>query len=162
MAEVDTNTNAFTVEGLKRLQDELAERKTIKAAEISERLKEARAQGDLSENSEYDDAKEAQAKNEARVLELEEILKNARVIEEDEISKTKVSLGSVVTLRDEESAEEAVYSIVNPNEEDIFMNLISTESPVGQAIMGKKKGQIVTVSTPIGNLKYKIVKIGKP
>ena len=161
MAEIDTNTNAFTVEGLKRLQDELAERKTVKAAEISERLKEARAQGDLSENSEYDDAKEAQAKNESRVMELEEILKNARVIEEDEISKTKVSLGSVVTLRDEESSEESVYSLVNPNEEDIFMNLISAESPVGQAILGKKKGQIVTVSTPVGNLKYKIIKIGK-
>jgi len=81
---VELEKNAFTVEGLKRLQDELAERKTMKSAEISERLKEARAQGDLSENSEYDDAKEAQAKNETRIMELEDILKNARVIDEDE------------------------------------------------------------------------------
>lgn len=157
----DQEKNAFTVEGLKRLQDELADRKTAKSAEISERLQEARAQGDLSENSEFDDAKEAQAKNEARILELEEILKDARVIDEDEISKTKVSLGSGVILRDEETGEEESYSLVNPNEEDIFMNLISTESPVGQAILGKKKGQIVDVSTPSGVLKYKVVKIGK-
>ena len=158
---MEQENNAFTVEGLKRLQDELANRKTTLSAEISERLREARAQGDLSENSEYDDAKEAQAKNESRILELEDMLKDARVIEEDEISKTKVSLGSGVLVRDEETGAEEFYSLVNPNEENIFMNLISIESPVGQAILGKKKGQIVEVSTPVGTLKYKIVKIGK-
>ena len=152
----------MTVEGLKRLQDELAERKTTKSAEISERLKDARAQGDLSENSEYDDAKEAQAKNEARIAELEDLLKNARVIDDEEISKTKVTLGSFVFLRDEETKEEAEYSLVNANEEDIFQNRISQESPVGKEIIGKKKGQIVEVSTPRGTLKYKIVKLGKP
>ncbi len=160
MPEIEKN--AFTVEGLKRLQDELAERKTTKSAEISERLKDARAQGDLSENSEYDDAKEAQAKNEARIAELEDLLKNARVIDDEEISKTKVTLGSFVFLRDEETKEEAEYSLVNANEEDIFQNRISQESPVGKEIIGKKKGQIVEVSTPRGTLKYKIVKIGKP
>jgi transcription elongation factor GreA len=159
---VELEKNAFTVEGLKRLQDELADRKTVKSAEISERLKDARGQGDLSENSEYDDAKEAQAKNESRILELEDILKNARVIDEDEISKTKVTLGSFVTLRDEETKDEAQYSLVNANEGDIFMNRISSESPVGQAILGKKKGQIVDVQTTSGTFKYKIVKIGKP
>lgn len=159
---VELEKNAFTVEGLKRLQDELADRKTVRSAEISERLKEARAQGDLSENSEYDDAKEAQAKNESRIMELEDMLKNARVIDEEEISKTKVSLGSLVTLRDEETKEEVDYSLVNASEGDIFMNRISTESPVGQTILGKKKGQIVEVATPMGTLKYKIVKIGKP
>ena len=160
MPEIEKN--AFTVEGLKRLQDELAERKTTKSAEISERLKDARAQGDLSENSEYDDAKEAQAKNEARIAELEDLLKNARVIDDEEISKTKVTLGSFVFLRDEVTKEEAEYSLVNANEEDIFQNRISQESPVGKEIIGKKKGQIVEVSTPRGTLKYKIVKIGKP
>ena len=160
MSEIENN--AFTVEGLKRLQDGLAERKTVKAAEISERLKDARGQGDLTENSEYDDAKEAQAKNEARIMELEEILKNARVIDEEEISKTKVSLGSIVTIRDEETKEETQYSIVNPNEGDIFMNRISSDSPVGQAILGKKKGHIADVQTTSGTFKYKIVKIGKP
>lgn len=158
----ENEKNAFTVEGLKRLQDELAERKTVKAAEISERLREARAQGDLSENSEYDDAKEAQARNEARILELEEILKNASVIDDEEISKTKVTLGSLVTLRDEQTKEENQYSLVNPNEGDIFMNRISSDSPVGQAILGKKKGQIVDVQTTSGTFKYKVVKIGKP
>jgi len=158
----ENELNAFTVEGLKRLQDELAERKTVKAAEISERLKDARGQGDLTENSEYDDAKEAQAKNESRIMELEEILKNARVIDEEEISKTKVSLGSLVSLRDEQTKEEAQYSLVNPNEGDIFMNRISSDSPVGQAILGKKKGQIVDVQTTSGTFKYKITKIGKP
>jgi len=160
MPEIEKN--AFTVEGLKRLQDELADRKTTKSAEISERLKDARAQGDLSENSEYDDAKEAQAKNESRIAELEDLLKNARVIDDEEISKTKVTLGSFVSLRDEETKEEAEYSLVNANEEDIFQNRISQESPVGKEIIGKKKGQIVEVSTPRGTLKYKIVKIGKP
>ncbi len=158
----ENELNAFTVEGLKRLQDELAERKTVKAAEISERLKDARGQGDLTENSEYDDAKEAQAKNETRIMELEEILKNARVIDEEEISKTKVSLGSLVNLRDEQTKEETQYSLVNPNEGDIFMNRISSDSPVGQAILGKKKGQIVDVQTTSGTFKYKITKIGKP
>lgn len=95
-------------------------------------------------------------------MELEDMLKNARVLDEDEISKTKVSLGSLVTLRDEETKEEADYSLVNASEGDIFMNRISTESPVGQTILGKKKGQIVEVATPVGTLKYKIVKIGKP
>ena len=158
---LENETTAFTVEGLKRLQDELADRKTIKSAEISQRLQEARGQGDLSENSEYDEAKDDQARNEARILELEDMLKNARVIEEDEISKTKVSLGSQVLLRDEETGEEEYYSIVNSKEENIFMGLISSESPVGMSIMGKKKGQIVDVSTPMGTLKYKILKIGK-
>lgn len=161
MVGKEMETNAFTVEGLKRLQDELAERKTTKAAEISERLKDARAQGDLSENSEYDDAKEAQAKNETRIIELEDILKNARVIDDDEISKTKVSLGSTVLLRDEQTKEENTYSLVNANEGDIFSNKISVESPVGRAILGKKKGQIVEVNTTTGSFKYKIVKIGK-
>jgi len=160
MADIE-KTTAFTVEGLKRLQDELGERKTVISAEISERLKEARAQGDLSENSEYDDAKEAQAKNEARILELEDILKDAVVIDEAEISKTQVSLGSVVLLRDEETKEEVKYSLVNANEGDIFQQRISTDSPVGKAIMGKKKGQVVEVQTVAGTFKYKILKIGR-
>ena len=160
MAE-ELEKNVYTAEGLKRLQDELAERKTTIAAEISERLNEARAQGDLSENSEYDDAKEAQAKNEARIKEIEALHKDAIVLSDDDISKTNVSLGSTVTLRDEETKEEVEYSIVNATEEDIFENRLSVDSPVGKAIVGKKKGQTVTVTTPAGAFKYKIVKIGK-
>ena len=150
----------FTVEGMKRLQDELEERKTVISGQIAEQLKEARAQGDLSENSEYDEAKDAQAKNEARIMEIEEILKNAEVIDESEISKTKISLGSKVTLRDEETKEEIQYEIVNAKDADIFSNRISRDSPVGKAIIGKKKGQVIEVTTVAGAFKYKIIKIG--
>jgi len=157
----DEEKNIYTVEGLKRLQDELAERKTVTAADISERLNEARAQGDLSENSEYDDAKEAQAKNEARIQELVALLKNATVLDEDDLSTTKVSLGSTIVLRDEETKEEIEYYLVNANEEDIFNRRLSIDSPIGQSVIGKKKGQVVDVQTPMGSLKYKIIKIGK-
>ncbi len=157
----DENKNIFTQEGFQKLQDELAERKTTITAEITQRLAEARAQGDLSENSEYDEAKDAQAVNEARIKEIEAILKNAVVLSDEEISKTKISLGATFTLRDESTKEETVYSLVNPNEEDIFSNKLSIESPVGVAILGKKKGQVVDVTTPVGIFKYKIIKIGK-
>ena len=157
----EENSKVFTSEGFQRLQDELSYLKTTKTAEITERLAEARAQGDLSENSEYDDAKDAQAKNQARIKEIESLLKDAVVLSDDDISKTNVSLGSTVLLRDEETKEEVEYSIVNANEEDIFENRLSVDSPVGKAIVGKKKGATVTVTTPAGAFKYKIVKIGK-
>lgn len=153
--------NIYTQEGFQKLQDELSERKTTITADITRRLEEARAQGDLSENSEYDDAKDAQAKNEARIKEIEALLKDAEVLSDDEISKTKISIGSKVTLRDENSKDEEVYTLVNPNEEDIFENKLSTESPVGKAIQGKKKGQTVEVTTNAGVFKYKIIKIEK-
>ncbi len=152
----------MTYEGVKKLQDELENRKTDVAADISERLKEARALGDLSENSEYDDAKNAQAENEGRILEIERTLKHAKVIGDDEISKTKVTLGAQIKIRDEETKEELDYILVGNKEEDIFTNRISSDSPVGAAIVGKKKGQIVDVRTPVGILRYKIVKISKP
>ena len=151
----------LTQEGFKRFQDELSDRKTRIKAEINERLEEARAQGDLSENSEYDEAKDAQAANEAKIREIEEILKNAEVLSDDEISNTKVSLGSKVILRDEETKEEAEYSVVNENEEDVFERRLSIKSPLGKEIEGKKKGQVVEVTTGIGTFKYKIIKIGK-
>ncbi len=151
-----------TYDGVKKLQDELDQRKTVTAAEISERLKEARALGDLSENSEYDDAKTAQAENEMRIMEIESILKNAKIIDEDEISKTKVTLGAMIKIRDEETQEEIEYLLVGTKEQDIFSNKISSDSPVGAAIMGKKRGQIVDVRTPAGILRYRIVKISKP
>ncbi len=150
----------FTVEGMNRLKDELEERKTVIKAQVSKQLEEARAQGDLSENSEYDEAKDAQAKNEARIMEIEEILKNAEVIDTSELSKTKISLGSKVTLRDEETKEEIQYELVNAKDADIFSNRISQDSPVGKAIMGKKKGQVVEITTVAGSFKYKITKIG--
>ena len=152
----------MTYEGIKKLQDELENRKTVVAAEIAERLKEARALGDLSENSEYDDAKNSQAENEVRIMEIEAILKNARLIDEDEIGKNKVTLGALVKIRDEETKEEIDYLLVGNKEEDIFSNKISSDSPVGAAIVGKKKGQVVDVRTPVGLLRYRIVRISKP
>ena len=151
----------FTTEGLEELKAELNKRKTVIKAQVSKQLEEARAQGDLSENSEYDEAKDAQAKNGARILEIEEILKNAEVIDDSEISKTKVSLGSIVVLRDEETKEETQYELVNAISADIFSNKISQDSPVGKAIIGKKKGQVIEVQTASGSFKYKIMKIGK-
>lgn len=151
----------YTQEGFKRLQDELADRKTRIKAEINERLEEARAQGDLSENSEYDEAKDAQANNEARIREIEELLKNAEVLSDDEISNTRVSLGSKVVIRDEETKEEEEYSVVSENEEDIFEHRLSIKSPLGKEIEGKRKGQVVEVTTGVGTFKYKIIKIGK-
>ncbi len=153
--------NVYTAYGYKQLQDELADRKTRVTAEITQRLAEARAQGDLSENSEYDDAKDAQAQNEARIKEIELLLKDAEVLGEDEISTKEVSIGSTFVLRDEETKEQETYELVNGNEEDIFNNRLSKDSPLGQAILGKKKGNVVEVSTNAGAFKYKIMKIGK-
>ncbi len=157
----DDNKIVLTSEGFKRLQDELSERKTTKTAEITARLAEARAQGDLSENSEYDEAKDAQARNEARIKEIEAILKNAVVLSEDDISNKDVQVGSVVTILDVKANVETEYSLVNPTEEDIFENRLSVESPLGKAIVGQKKGKKVTVTTNKGSFEYKIVKIGK-
>ncbi len=151
----------MTYDGVKELQQELEHRKTELSIEIAERLKEARSLGDLSENSEYDDAKEAQAKNEVRIAEIETILKHAKVIEETAISSDKVTLGSKVKILDVEFDEEMTYTIVGPQEEDIFKEKISNESPVGAAIMGREVGETVTVRSPSGELKYKIVDIQK-
>lgn len=152
----------MTVEGIRKLQEEMETRKIERRTEIAERIKQARSFGDLSENSEYDDAKNEQASNETRIMELESILKNAKAIGDDEISKTRVSMGSIVTIRSEQFKEEEVYTIVGSKEEDVLAGKLSRESPVGAAIMGKKKGTSVDVKTPMGTLKYKIVKIAKP
>lgn len=152
----------MTSEGIAELQDELERRKTIIAADIAERLKEARALGDLSENSEYDDAKAAQAENEVRIVEIEQILKNAKLIEDKEISRTRVTLGGFVTLLDEDSGDTREFKLVGQQEEDIFQGKVSSDSPVGAAIMGKKKNDVVTVRTPAGMLRYRITKIARP
>lgn len=155
------NKNIYTKEGYQKLQDELSERRTVIQDQIATKLEEARAQGDLSENSEYEDAKDAESKNLARIAELESMLKNAEVISEDDISKTRLTIGSSFTLRDEQSKEEIDFMLVSANEEDIFTNKISIDSPVGAAVRDKKKNQVVEVTTPAGVFKYKIIKIGK-
>ena len=149
----------LTAEGLKKLQEELEFLVTVKRPEITERLKEARAQGDLSENAEYEQAREDQSFNEGRIQELEQMLKHAVVIEEAVANKDVVNFGSTVILEDMEFGEQEEYTIVGTAEADSFAGKISNDSPVGAAILGQKAGNIVEVNTPAGVLQYKIVEI---
>lgn len=151
----------LTYEGLKKLEEELEYLKGIKRREIAERIKQALSFGDISENSEYDEAKNEQAHVEGRIAQLETMLKHARVIDEDEVSTETVSVGSKVRLLDMEFDEEVEYSIVGSTEADPGKFKISNESPVGSALMGKKKGSIVEVVVPDGVIKFKILEINK-
>ena len=150
----------ITAEGLQKLEEELAQRKGAIREEILERIKEARAQGDLSENSEYDQAKEDQGKNESRIVELEQMIKTAVIIDTSASSKEgKVSLGCTVVLKDMETEEEESYTLVGTTEADPFENKISNESPVGKAVIGKKISDVVIAVTPAGELSYKILEV---
>lgn len=151
----------LTYEGLKKLEEELTQLKSVKRLEIAERIKQALSFGDLSENSEYDEAKNEQAQVEGRIVVLENMLKNAKVIDEDEVSTDAVSLGSKVKLYDEEFEEEIVYSIVGSTEANPAQFKISNESPVGAALMGKKVGSTIEVSVPDGVIKFKVLEISK-
>ena len=150
----------ITAEGLQKLEEELAQRKGAIREEILERIKEARAQGDLSENSEYDQAKEDQGKNESRIVELEQMIKTAVIIDTTASGKEGiVSLGCTVVLKDVETGEEETYAIVGTTEADPFNNKISNESPVGSAILGKKVHDVVVANTPAGELSYEIMEV---
>ncbi|MCZ7662300.1 MAG: transcription elongation factor GreA [Thermoleophilia bacterium] len=152
----------LTPEGLRKIQDEIDHLSTTKREEVAERIREARDFGDISENSEYDDAKNEQAMVEHRISVLQEKLRRARVIKMSEISTEKVSLGATVTLRDLDDGEDFVYTLVGSAEADPTNHKLSNESPVGQAILGKKAGDAVTVPAPAGLLRYEIVKIEAP
>ncbi|MCQ2488470.1 MAG: transcription elongation factor GreA [Clostridia bacterium] len=149
----------LTSDGLKELQDELEQLKTEGRKDIAEKIKVALSFGDLSENSEYDEAKSEQGKLESRINELEAILQNYKLIDEDELPSDIVNRASKVTLRDMETKEEFTYQIVGPQQANPMKNRISDESPVGKAILGKKKGATVSVEAPAGVLKYKIIDI---
>lgn len=149
----------LTSEGKKRYEAELNELKTVKRKEIAENLQSARAQGDLSENSEYDEAKNDQAKLEARIKELETVLRNVEVIDESEMSLDKVHIGSTVKVHDRVMDEEQVYQIVGSSEADPFNNKISDESPVGKALLDKSVGEVVKVETPGGEAEFVILEI---
>ncbi len=151
----------LTYEGLKKLEKELEQLRGPKRMEIKERIKAALSHGDISENSEYDEAKNEQAYIEGRIAQLETMLKNARVIDEDDISTDKVTIGSKVCLLDLDSKEEDVYTIVGSTEANPVQMKISNESPVGSALMNKKKGNTVEVAVPDGVLRFKILKIEK-
>jgi transcription elongation factor GreA len=151
----------LTHEGLKKLEDELDTLKSVKRREIAERIKVAIGYGDISENSEYEDAKNEQAFVEGRVMTLEKMLRNARIINSDEVDTNTVSIGSIVTLKDLEVGELVEYSIVGTAESDPLHNKISNESPVGRAILGKKKGVSVDINVPAGTITYQIIDIKK-
>ncbi|GHV40784.1 transcription elongation factor GreA [Clostridia bacterium] len=158
MAEKQT---MLTVEGLRDLENELTTLKTVRRKDIAEKIKEARGQGDLSENAEYDAAKEEQARVEARIVTLEKMLKNVSIIDEDELNDDVIGIGSRVKLHDEEYDEDVEYSIVGSAEANPIAGRISNESPLGAALLGRKLGDIVDVEAPDGILKYGIISIAR-
>ena len=151
----------LTYEGLKKLEDELEDLKVVKRKEVSQKIKEAREQGDLSENAEYDAAKDEQRDIETRIEEIEKILKNSEVVLEEEADSDKVSIGCMVKILDCEYDEELEYKIVGSTEANSLKGKISNESPVGRALIGKAVGDSVTIETQVGELTYKILEISK-
>jgi len=158
---MDRKEVLLTYEGLKKLEEELEYLKGEKRKEIAERIKAALAFGDINENSEYDEAKNEQAQNEARIIELETLLKQATIIDEDEVDTQTVNLGTRVKIMELGSKQEFEYHIVGSAEADPISFKISNESPVGRALMGHKAGDTVEVDVPGGKLKYKIIDIHK-
>ena len=151
--------NILTYEGLKKLEDELQDLKVNQRREIAQKIKEAREQGDLSENAEYDAAKDEQRDIEARIEQIEKILKNAEVVLDEEIDLDKISIGCLVRVLDVEYDEEEEYKLVGSSEASSLQNKISNESPVGKALLGKQVGDIVKVETPGGEFEYKVLSI---
>lgn len=152
----------LTPDGLKKLEDELEHLKSVKRREVAERIKIAIGYGDISENSEYEDAKNEQAFIEGRIITLEKMLRNARIINNDEVGTDVVSIGSTVKLKDLEFGDNVEYTIVGSAESDPLENKISNESPVGRAILNKKKGATVDVTVPGGGIiQYEILDIIK-
>ena len=151
----------LTKEGYEKLEQELDQLKTTKRAEIAERIKVALGFGDLSENSEYDEAKNAQAENETKIAELENKLRYAKIIDESEIDTKTVQVGNTVKVLDIEFNEEVSYTIVGSTEVNLAENKISNESPIGKALLGAKKNQTIDVQAPAGIMKYKILAITK-
>ena len=151
----------LTQEGYNKLEEQLNELKTKKRTEIAERIKVARGFGDLSENSEYDEAKTAQSENEQLIAELEQKLRNAKIINDKEIDLETVQIGNIVKVRDLEFKEDITYTIVGSTEVNLAENKISNESPLGKALLGAKKGETVEVNAPAGIMKYKVLDLKK-
>ena len=157
---MEEKKNILTREGLQKIEDELHELKVVRRKDVAEKLKEARAQGDLSENAEYDAAKDEQRDIEARIEELEQILKNAEVVDVEANTGDKVTIGSNIVVLDVEYDEELEYKIVGSSEADSLHGKISNESPLGKALIGTTVGETVKVEAPMGILEYKILSIG--
>lgn len=156
---MEAKKNILTYAGLKQLEDELHDLKVNRRKEVAQKIKEAREQGDLSENAEYDAAKDEQRDIEARIEELEKILKNAEVVDEEEVDFDKINVGCKVTLFDFEFDEEIVYSIVGSTEANSLSGKISNESPLGRALIGATVGQLVKFEAPSGEYEYKVISI---
>ena len=151
--------NILTYAGLKQLEEELQDLKVVKRKEVAQKIKEAREQGDLSENAEYDAAKDEQRDIELRIEELEKILKNAEVVVEDEVDLDKINIGCQVKLLDFEFDEELNFQLVGSTEANSLQGKISNESPVGKALIGAKCGDVVEVETQAGVLRYEVLEI---
>ena len=151
--------NILTYEGLKKYEDELQNLKVVKRKEVAQKIKEAREQGDLSENAEYDAAKDEQRDIELRIEELEKLLKNAEVVVEDEIDLDKINIGCKVKVYDVDEDEEMEFKIIGSTEANSLQNKISNESPVGHALIGRKVGDVVDVETQSGVIQYKVLEI---
>ena len=151
--------NLLTYAGLKNLEEELHDLKVVKRKEVAQKIKEAREQGDLSENAEYDAAKDEQRDIEARIEEIEKILKNAEVVVEDDVDLDKISVGCKVKLYDYEYEEEIEFKIVGSTEANSLQGKISNESPVGKALIGAKVDDVVKVEMPAGMVEYKVLEI---
>ncbi len=152
----------LTRAGYEKLRTDLERLKTTERHKISKAIGEARLMGDISENAEYDSAKDAQAHNEARIADLETKLAKVRIIENENIPSDKVYIGAIVKLKDLESDEEITYTMVSPEESNYEEKKLSIFSPVGKGLMGKKEGEEVTIQVPAGTLKYKVLKIKRP
>ena len=157
----ETKKKIMTFAGLRALEDELFDLKVYKRKEVAQKIKEAREQGDLSENAEYDAAKDEQRDIEARIEELEKLLKNVEVVGQDEVDADTVGIGSRVKLYDVEMDEEVEYTIVGSTEADALNGKISNESPVGAALIGSKVGETIVVETISGDLEFKILEIAR-
>ena len=157
----ETKKNIMTFAGLRALEDELFDLKVYKRKEVAQKIKEAREQGDLSENAEYDAAKDELRDIEARIEELEKLLKNVEVVGQDEVDADTVGIGSRVKLYDVEMDEEVEYTIVGSTEADALNGKISNESPVGAALIGSKVGETIVVETISGDLEFKILEIAR-
>jgi transcription elongation factor GreA len=156
-----SNINYYTAEGLQRLKDELHHLKTVQRPSISEQIAEARDKGDLSENAEYDAAKEAQGILEMKISKMEEIISNARLIDETHMDNSKVFILSKVLIKNPQNGMEIEYTLVAENEADIKLRKISIESPIGKGLLGKKVGEIAEIQTPGGTIHFEIISISR-
>ena len=150
----------YTKEGLDRLKGELAELKTKGWADIARQIAEARDKGDLSENAEYDAAKDAQGHLEAKIAQLEDLMSNARLLDETNVDTSKVSILSKVTIKNKKNGASFTYTLVSEEEADLKSGKISTQSPIGKGLLGKKKGDSAMIKTPAGELEFEIINIG--